>query len=70
MPSNLLDWVALEAYRLETDEGASVISESLGSASVTYSKPRDDRVVTLQKWLIAPHLRPRPRVRTVEVERA
>lgn len=56
VPARILDWVALKAYQLTSDESSSITSESIGMASWTYATPRHSQNETRMKYLIWPYL--------------
>jgi hypothetical protein len=56
IPAAVLDWVALRAYQLSSDEGPAVKSESVLDASVTYSKPATSQTEKRMGRLLAPYL--------------
>ncbi len=53
VPGAILDWVALEAYRIDTDEEPAVTSKSVQHlGSKTYARPRVSKAARLQAGLL------------------
>lgn len=57
IPDAILDWVALRAYQLSTDEGPAVKSEGAGGVSVTYADPKASATEKRMRRLLAPYQR-------------
>lgn len=56
-PERVLDWVALKAYELATNEAPPVKSESAGRVSVTYELPKVSQNQKRMYRLIAPYFK-------------
>lgn len=54
-PEAVLDWVALRAYQLSTDEDPAVRSESAGRASTTYAEPKISQNAARMARLLIPY---------------
>lgn len=59
LPNALLDYVALYAYILATDELPGIQSESVGGTSSNYATPRQSQAAHRMDRLIAPYLQRR-----------
>lgn len=57
VPERVLDWVALRAYQLATDEEPPVTSESAGGVSVSYKTPKVSQTDRRMAALLSPYLR-------------
>lgn len=57
VPERILDWVALRAYQLSSDEEPATISESIGGVSVTYAGPKPSQTERRMAGLLSPYLR-------------
>lgn len=57
VPPRILDWVALRAYQLATDEGPAVTSEGAGGVSVSYANPKVSQTEKRMMGLLSPYLR-------------
>lgn len=55
VPERALDWVALRAYQLATDEGPAVTSEGAGGVSVSYAAPKLSQTEKRMRRLLAPY---------------
>lgn len=56
VPDAVLDWVALRAYQLSTDEGPPVERESAGRVSSTYALPKLSQTEKRMGALLHPYL--------------
>lgn len=59
LPNALLDYVALYAYILATDELPGIQSENVGGTSSTYATPRQSQAAHRMDRLVAPYLQRR-----------
>ncbi len=56
LPEAVLDWVALEAYKLSRGDEPGVIAKSVaGLGSKTYARPSRAQAERLQEGLLAPY---------------
>lgn len=55
VPPRVLDWIALRAYQLATDDEAPVSSESAGRVSVSYFRPKLSQAERRMRNLLAPY---------------
>jgi len=55
IPPPVLDWVALRAFQLSTDEDPAVKSESAGRVSVTYADPKPSQNEVRMARLLVPY---------------
>lgn len=55
VPNAVLDWVALRAFQLSTDEGPAVKSEGAGGVSVSYAAPKVSQSEKRMERLLAPY---------------
>ena len=56
MPDAVLDWVALRAYQLSSDDEPPVRSEGAGGVSVSYAVPKLSQSGKRMERLLAPYL--------------
>jgi len=56
VPEAILDWVALRAYQLATEDEPAVSSESAGRVSVSYFRPKVSQLERKMRRLLAPYL--------------
>lgn len=56
VPEAILDWVALRAYQLATEDEPAVASESAGRVSVSYFRPKISQLERRMRRLLAPYL--------------
>lgn len=54
-PSAVLDWVAMCAYRLATDDAPPVTSEGAGSVNISYATPKPSQAERRMEYLLAPY---------------
>jgi hypothetical protein len=57
VPEEVLDWVALRAYQLATDDKPAVSSERADEVSVTYRFPKRSQTEKRMARLLTPYLR-------------
>ncbi len=70
IPGAVLDWIALRAYQLSSDEDPTVTSEGAGSVSVSYARPKLSQTEKRMARLLAPYLVRRIRLLSAPLERA
>lgn len=56
IPERILDWVALKAYQLTSNEDPGIISESIGISSWTFGRPASSQSERRMEYLIRPYL--------------
>lgn len=56
LPDALLDWVALKALALATDEAGPITAEGMGRSSTSYALPEHSRNGKRARLLILPYL--------------
>ncbi len=57
VPDRILDWVALRAYQLATEDRPAIVSEGVLADRVKYARPKKGRVERLMASLLKPYKR-------------
>lgn len=55
-PQSILDWVALRAFQLATEDEPAVSSEGAGGVSVSYALPKRSQLERRMERLLSPYL--------------
>lgn len=67
VPEPVLDWVALRAYELASDEDPAIQSEGISDLRVTYASPRISQTQRRMENLLRPYLADVPGLSSIEV---
>lgn len=67
VPESVLDWVALRAYQLATDEESAIQSESISDWRATYAAPKVSQTERRMENLLRPYLADLPGLSSIEV---